>query len=931
MLNHFFRGLPNESQCVRSDKFAVHLPKHTSTAQDESAGSLPSSSLPLQLYLPRPIGSPSFVTPTVVVTPPPVCLSFIMDNLNDQGNAAAAAAAGIPTKTSASASAANAVAIPPSHPLSSHPPPTSASSSSSAAAARKTTRRLTDKELNAAVLNGSIFDAGDVAVKHDILQVVIQYLQDEGYHGSALVVQDEANVKAKHLQSKRSQLRRMKRAILDGDWSEVEHLLTRNTFRNMLPFKYAVYRQQFLELIDGQQIHNALSLLQLRLKPLEGHAPTPNEFRDLCYLLTCKGVTDAAAFRDWDGVITTRAALVEQYGRLLDVDASLSMHPNPNLNNANANHVAGGSSVVAMDGSGGVVYSKTDHSNINNNGNNNMTGGNNSREVPRGRLLHLLQQALAFQILSSKHHPVSIHVPPRISTLLQDYQPPVVPNARRLTCTGHSASVKAVAFLGAEGHALVSASSDQTLRLWHSTSGTCLGVLRGHAARVWDCCTVANGTLLASCAGDGVIKLWNTQDVAERLSMSGGLEELEEEGDDDDDDDVDGDDEGDADESGDKDMMSSHLAAARRSKISMHSTVNSDRKQLSNNYSSRVGTRTRMKRRKRLSFHTPCVATVHDHQKDCYAVRFHAHANALASGGYDRVVRLHDVTTLSSSLKSSSSSFLSFPPAPATTTAAAATASSLPSNSISASTSSSVPPSSSPPAPPPAPAPAPKQLSAFHGHRGSVTAVTFNARGNLVISASKDCTVRLWDALSGVCVRTLSAHLGEVTSVEASVCGTLLLTAAKDNSVRLWDVRMTNRALARFKGYQNTAKNFVRAEFGPREALVVAGSEDGFIYLWDKTSLKVVAKLGLHSPSIAGFDAGVGATGAELYIGDAGGGGGGSVASGSNAAAGRRGALQQGAVYRATWNARQSVLASCAHDGVVTTWVCVDDEKLLSV
>lgn len=784
------------------------------------------------------------------------------------------------------------------------------------------------------MLNGSIFDAGDVAVKHDILQVVIQYLQDEGYHGSALVVQDEANVKAKHLQSKRSQLRRMKRAILDGDWSEVEHLLTRNTFRNMLPFKYAVYRQQFLELIDGQQIHNALSLLQLRLKPLEGHAPTPDEFRDLCYLLTCKGVTDAAAFRDWDGVITTRAALVEQYGRLLDVDASLSMHPNPNLNVANASHVASGSSAVAMDGGGGVVYSKTDHNNINN-GNNNMTGGNNSRDVPPGRLLHLLQQALAFQILSSKHHPASIHVPPRISTLLQDYQPPVVPNARRLTCTGHSASVKAVAFLGAEGHALVSASSDQTLRLWHSTTGTCLGVLRGHAARVWDCCTVANGTLLASCAGDGVIKLWNTQDVAERLSISGALEEIEEGNDDGDDGGDDDDDEGAVDESGDKDMMPSHKAGARRSNIPMRSAMNSDRNLRSDKYSSRNSTRARTKKKKSFSFHTPCVATVQDHQKDCYAVRFHAHANALASGGYDRVVRLHDVTTLSSSLKSTSSSFLSFPPAPAASNAAAGTTSSLPSTSKSASTSSSVPPSLSPPAAPPPPTPAPKQLSAFHGHRGSVTAVTFNARGNLVISASKDCTVRLWDALSGVCVRTLSAHLGEVTSVEASVCGTLLLTAAKDNSVRLWDVRMTNRALARFKGYQNTAKNFVRAEFGPREAFIVAGSEDGFIYLWDKTSLKVVAKLGLHSPSVAGFDTSLGATGAGLYTDGAGDIGEGAVGEDlvggdSNAVWERRGALQQGAVYRATWNSRQSVLASCAHDGVVTTWVCVDDEKLLS-
>jgi len=31
--------------------------------------------------------------------------------------------------------------------------------------------------------------------------------------------------------------------------------------------------------------------------------------------------------------------------------------------------------------------------------------------------------------------------------------------------------------------------------------------------------------------------------------------------------------------------------------------------------------------------------------------------------------------------------------------------------------------------------------------------------------------------------------------------------------------------MRRFRGHQNTAKNFVRAAFGPREKLVVGGSE----------------------------------------------------------------------------------------------------------
>jgi hypothetical protein len=38
-------------------------------------------------------------------------------------------------------------------------------------------------------------------------------------------------------------------------------------------------------------------------------------------------------------------------------------------------------------------------------------------------------------------------------------------------------------------------------------------------------------------------------------------------------------------------------------------------------------------------------------------------------------------------------------------------------------------------------------------------------------------------------------------------------------------VLMQARPIRRFKGHQNTSKNFVRASFGPDDSLVVGGSE----------------------------------------------------------------------------------------------------------
>ena len=60
-------------------------------------------------------------------------------------------------------------------------------------------------------------------------------------------------------------------------------------------FLYAAYRLQFLELLDGGEQHKAFTQLTKRLKPLESCAPSPAEFRDLCYLLTCRSVHEAWA------------------------------------------------------------------------------------------------------------------------------------------------------------------------------------------------------------------------------------------------------------------------------------------------------------------------------------------------------------------------------------------------------------------------------------------------------------------------------------------------------------------------------------------------------------------------------------------------------------------------------------------------------------
>ncbi|OCF36464.1 WD-repeat protein [Kwoniella heveanensis BCC8398] len=126
-----------------------------------------------------------------------------------------------------------------------------------------------------------------------------------------------------------------------------------------------------------------------------------------------------------------------------------------------------------------------------------------------------------------------------------------------------------------------------------------------------------------------------------------------------------------------------------------------------------------------------------------------------------------------------------------------------------------------------------KQVRTFSGHSQSTLAVAFDYTGNTIASGSKDKHIRLWDAVGGVCIKNITGCLGEITSVEFDQEGRYLLAGCKDNSNRLWDLRM-QRNLYRYTGHQNTSKNLIRCSFAHNASLVVGGSEDGCVYIWER-------------------------------------------------------------------------------------------------
>ena len=121
----------------------------------------------------------------------------------------------------------------------------------------------------------------------------------------------------------------------------------------------------------------------------------------------------------------------------------------------------------------------------------------------------------------------------------------------------------------------------------------------------------------------------------------------------------------------------------------------------------------------------------------------------------------------------------------------------------------------------------------FQGHKGVISAVGLSPDERLFATGSSDQTVGLWDVTTGLAVATLEGHTASVQALAFSPDGKTLASGAQDGLIKFWNVH-ARLPTVRFGAHRVDLHPGVKTlTFAPAGDLLVSGGPLGTVILWE--------------------------------------------------------------------------------------------------
>lgn len=132
------------------------------------------------------------------------------------------------------------------------------------------------------------------------------------------------------------------------------------------------------------------------------------------------------------------------------------------------------------------------------------------------------------------------------------------------------------------------------------------------------------------------------------------------------------------------------------------------------------------------------------------------------------------------------------------------------------------------------------------GHLLHINNLCLNSNETLLLSASDDNTIKVWNLEEGICFCILDGHKNAVSFAIFSPNNKNILSASADRTVKIWDFQ-TEKLIGTLKGHKK-AVNY--ASYSNDGKYIVTASDDNTIRIWDNTTMSCKKILKGHSAAV---------------------------------------------------------------------------------
>ncbi|KAJ3283983.1 WD repeat-containing protein 83 [Borealophlyctis nickersoniae] len=151
-----------------------------------------------------------------------------------------------------------------------------------------------------------------------------------------------------------------------------------------------------------------------------------------------------------------------------------------------------------------------------------------------------------------------------------------------------------------------------------------------------------------------------------------------------------------------------------------------------------------------------------------------------------------------------------------------------------------------------------KDLHSLQGHEGTVHFVRYSADGNYCLSGGADRSVRLWNPLTGMCIKKYDSHGKDVYGIAVpGGTNSTFASCGADKVVIVWDVG-TGRPTRRFTGHHQRVNAI---DYNADATVIFSASYDATVRAWDcrttaKAPIQVLdeAKDSVEAVQVAGHE-----------------------------------------------------------------------------